>query len=229
MKRGDDRPLPARRLDVVAARARRSGWCCAPRPRRRRAGSRGRRSRAASGGAIAAWVGSPASATSRAAPAVSPATISGLRPSSRMTLRHWPSACTWLCTVLIVSRLGAGRRHQRELDAQEVLADDVQVGGRAGSGGCRRPGRLASCRSGSSPRPRAGLHRGEGVLERSAGHGHPVGRHFQRRAVRKMAPGAPENATARAGSPAAAACMALTIARAGAGNAEVKLSIFSRA
>ncbi len=51
---------------------------------------------------MAAWVGSWASAISRAAPAVSPET-SGVRPSSRITLRHWPSAWTWLCTVLIVS------------------------------------------------------------------------------------------------------------------------------
>ena len=25
-----------------------------------------------------------------------------------MTLRHWPSACTWLCTVRIVSRVAPG-------------------------------------------------------------------------------------------------------------------------
>jgi len=52
---------------------------------------------------IAAWVGSPRSATSRAAPAVSPA-ITGRKPCSRITLRHWPRACTWLWTVVIESR-----------------------------------------------------------------------------------------------------------------------------
>ncbi len=45
-----------------------------------------------------------ASAISRAEPAVS-APITGFNFSSRMTLRHWPSAMTWLCTVLIVPRL----------------------------------------------------------------------------------------------------------------------------
>ncbi len=27
----------------------------------------------------------------------------GVRPCSRITLRHWPRACTWLCTVRMVS------------------------------------------------------------------------------------------------------------------------------
>ena len=62
---------------------------------------------AASGGEIAAWVGSPASATSLAAPAVSPE-ICGDSPCSRMMRRHWPSACTWLCTVRIVPRSAPG-------------------------------------------------------------------------------------------------------------------------
>ena len=44
---------------------------------------------------------SPASATSRAAPAVSAATT-GLTRSARMMLRHWPSAWMWLSTVLMV-------------------------------------------------------------------------------------------------------------------------------
>ena len=42
--------------------------------------------------------GSPAAATSRAEPAVSPATTA-LRPRRRISLRHWPSAWMWLCTV----------------------------------------------------------------------------------------------------------------------------------
>ena len=56
---------------------------------------------AASREAIAARVLSLASAISRAEPAVS-APITLLRPSLRMTLRHWPSAWIWLCTVSIV-------------------------------------------------------------------------------------------------------------------------------
>jgi len=40
----------------------------------------------------------------RAEPAVSAATT-GLMPSLRMMLRHWPSACTWLSTVLMPARL----------------------------------------------------------------------------------------------------------------------------
>ena len=31
-----------------------------------------------------------------------------MSPYCLMILRHWPSACTWLCTVLIVSRLAPG-------------------------------------------------------------------------------------------------------------------------
>ncbi len=60
-----------------------------------------------SGGLIEAWVRSPDSATSRAAPAVSPE-MTGRRPCSRMTLRHWPSAWTWLWTVRTVSREAPG-------------------------------------------------------------------------------------------------------------------------
>ena len=59
---------------------------------------------AASAVASAARVMSPASATSRAAPAVSAATTA-LMPSVRMMLRHWPSAWTWLSTVLMVLRV----------------------------------------------------------------------------------------------------------------------------
>ena len=54
--------------------------------------------------------------------------MTGLSPCSRMTLRHWPSACTWLCTVRIVVERRARDRHQGEADPQEVLGDDVQPG-----------------------------------------------------------------------------------------------------
>ncbi len=47
---------------------------------------------------MAALVGSATSATSRAEPAVSAATI-GVRPRRRMARRHWPRAITWLSTV----------------------------------------------------------------------------------------------------------------------------------
>ena len=53
---------------------------------------------------MAATLLSPRSAMSRALPAVSAATI-GLRPSLRMMRRHWPSACTWLSTVLMSASL----------------------------------------------------------------------------------------------------------------------------
>ena len=49
---------------------------------------------------MAATVLSLRSDTSRALPAVSAATI-GLMPSLRMMRRHWPSAWTWLSTVLM--------------------------------------------------------------------------------------------------------------------------------
>ena len=44
--------------------------------------------------------------SSRAEPAVSAATI-GLMPSLRMMLRHWPSAWTWLSTVLMSASVRA--------------------------------------------------------------------------------------------------------------------------
>ena len=68
---------------------------------------RGDTSCAASRVAMAARDGSPASATSRAEPAVSAATI-GRTLSCRIVLRHWPSACTWLSTVLISASLAPG-------------------------------------------------------------------------------------------------------------------------
>ena len=119
-------------------------------------------------------MGSWASAISRAAPAVSPEMI-GFSPCSRITLRHWPSACTWLCTVLIVSSVAPGEGHQRELDAQEVLADDVQVGvgqevvdvgDPAGDRVVDRDHRQLGV---------AVLDRGEDVLERRARHRLPSG------------------------------------------------------
>src|ERR1700747_473317 len=56
---------------------------------------------AASCEAMAAHVGSPRSATSRADPAVSAATT-GFKFSLRMILRHCPSAITWLSTDVMV-------------------------------------------------------------------------------------------------------------------------------
>ena len=88
---------------------------------------------------------------------------------------------------------------------------------RAAGNGCRRRGRAANSRSGSSrcrPRP---AHRIERVLEGEAGQRQASGAHSS--AARcELAPGAPWNATARAGSAAAAARIVSTIARAGAGN-----------
>ena len=49
------------------------------------------------------------------------------QPCSRMILRHWPSAWTWLRTVRTSVEIGARDRHQLEVDRQEVLADDVQA------------------------------------------------------------------------------------------------------
>ena len=62
-------------------------------------------------------------------PAVSAATT-GLSFSSRMMLRHWPSAITWLCTVLMVFRRRALWRHQLIADRQKPFGDDVQARGR---------------------------------------------------------------------------------------------------
>jgi len=47
---------------------------------------------------------SPRSEISRALPAVSTATI-GLMPSFLMMRRHWPSAWTWLSTLLMSASL----------------------------------------------------------------------------------------------------------------------------
>ena len=65
----------------------------------------------------------------RAEPAVS-ASVTALRPSLRSVLRHWPSAWTWLWACLTVAERRALDRHQLVADRQEVLADDVQAGGR---------------------------------------------------------------------------------------------------
>ena len=66
---------------------------------------------------------------SRALPAVSACTI-GLMPSLRMMRRHWPSACTWLSTLLMSSSLVALHRHQLMADRQKPFADDEEAGGR---------------------------------------------------------------------------------------------------
>ena len=69
------------------------------------------------------------SATSRAEPAVSAATR-GLSFNSRMILRHWPSAITWLSTDLMRLQRRTLRRHQLIADRQEPFGDDVQLRGR---------------------------------------------------------------------------------------------------
>jgi hypothetical protein len=49
-----------------------------------------------------------------------------LMPSLRMMRRHWPSAWTWLSTVLMsVSFARAG--HHLVVDGQKPLADDMQA------------------------------------------------------------------------------------------------------
>ena len=123
---------------------------------------------------MAACVRSPDSATSRAAPAVSP-DITGVRPCSRITLRHWPSACTWLCTVRIESSDGAGQRHQRELDAQEVLADDVQARVRQEVVDVGDPARDRVVDRDHRELGVPALDGGEDVLEGGARHRFPVG------------------------------------------------------
>ena len=83
---------------------------------------------AASLEAMAATRVSCASATMRAEPAVS-ASGTGRRPSLRSVARHWPSACVWLSTFFTVASVALGR-HQLVAHAQEMLADDVEVGAR---------------------------------------------------------------------------------------------------
>ena len=93
-------PATASRADVVAARA----VVRAARTRRRPTRT-DRSKQGASFGVHPVWHrATPRSATSRAAPAVSPATTER-SPRRRMIRRHWPSAWTWLSTVFSVLRL----------------------------------------------------------------------------------------------------------------------------
>ena len=105
MKRGHDRAVAARRLDVVAGEHDEAGGVVVLvldvvaqdleavdlRGQRRR--DRGLR-RVRRLGDLAGGAGGVAG-------------DHGVRPSSRITLRHWPSACTWLCTVRMLSSGGA--------------------------------------------------------------------------------------------------------------------------
>ena len=119
---------------------------------------------------MAARVLSPASAISRAEPAVSAATI-GLMPSLRMILRHWPSAWTWLSTVLMSVERRALGRQQLVAHRQEMLGDDVQAGIRHQ---VVDVGDAAGDRILDRDHAEIGLadaDRREGVLEGRAGHG----------------------------------------------------------
>ena len=129
----------------------------------------------ASSEAIAATVGSPRTAISAAAPAVSAATI-GASPSARISLRHCESAWTWLLTVRIWASARARQGQEMMVHPLEMLADDVQprirhqvmdVGDTAGDRIFDRDHR--------QPRP-ALAHRGKGVLELVAGQGRHLGK-----------------------------------------------------
>ena len=105
---------------------------------------------------------------------MSAATIA-LISSLRMMLRHWPSAWTWLSTVLMPVERRALRRHQLMLHRQEPLGDDVQartrhqvmdVGDAAGDRVLDRD---------HAERGLAACHRGEGILEGRARHRLVVG------------------------------------------------------
>ena len=83
------------------------------------------------------------------------AATSAETPSSRMILRHWPSAWTWLCTTSSSSSARARHAKQLMVHRQEVLADDRELGGRQQMMDIGDPAREDS-RSGSwrdPPRP----------------------------------------------------------------------------
>ena len=104
----------------------------------------------------------------RAAPAVS-ASITGLSFSARMTLRHWPSAMTWLCTVLSSASFAPGSVSSWCSHALEMLADDVEAGMRQQ---VMDVGDAAGHRILDRDHGELGLavlHRGERVLEGRAG------------------------------------------------------------
>ena len=64
-------------------------------------------------------------------------------------LRHWPSAWTWLSTVLMVCSVAPFRRHQLMLHRQKPFRRRCAAATPASDDGCRRPGRPPNCRSGS--------------------------------------------------------------------------------
>ena len=106
-ERRDDRPVVAAAPRRSRGRARRTASCCGPRPRRRRAGPRGRRSPRPAAARSRPASGRPPRRPRGRRPAVSPETT-GVSPSSRITPRHWPRACTWLCTVRNPSSVAPG-------------------------------------------------------------------------------------------------------------------------
>ena len=119
----------------------------------------------------------------RAEPAVS-ASGTGFRPSSISLRRHWPSACVWLRTRLIGFQRRAGRRHQLVAHAQEVLADDVEigVGQQVMDVGDAAGDRVLDRDHGEARLAR--LHRLQRVLERRAGDRFEVGKRLAAGEVR---------------------------------------------
>ena len=114
----------------------------------------------------------------------------GRSPSSAITLRHWPSAWTWLCTVSSSSSRDAGHPEQLMMDAQEVLADDIEMR-------CRHqmvdvgdaPGHRVVDRDHREMR-RPGRHGRKGVLERAARQRFVIGKRLAQ-AMCELAPGSP--------------------------------------
>ena len=95
----------------------------------------------------------------------------GLMPSLRITLRHWPSAWTWLSTVLMPVERRALRRQQLVPHRQEILGHDVQAGVRHQ---VMDVGDAAGDRILDRDHAELGLagrDRREGILEGRAGHG----------------------------------------------------------
>ena len=97
-----------------------------------------------------------------------------------MILRHWPSAWTWLSTVLMSSRRRAFRRQQLMSHRHEMLGDDVQAGVRHQVVNVGNP---AGDRVLDRDHPELGLTRGDRgkrILERRARHRLVVGIDFAR-------------------------------------------------
>ena len=75
------------------------------------------------------WSGSPPSETSRAEPAVSPATTA-FESEIADDLAALPERMNVAVHALDIAELGAGQAHQLKMDRQEMLADDMQARGR---------------------------------------------------------------------------------------------------